>query len=114
MNATNHSYYMSLALRLAEQGRLTVSPNPMVGCVIVKNNQIIGQGFHRKAGEFHAEIFALQEAGEQSREASVYINLEPCCHQGKTPPCTSALIKAGIKNVYVACADPNPLVASKG
>ncbi|EKD72510.1 MAG: hypothetical protein ACD_45C00658G0009 [uncultured bacterium] len=113
MNA-NHLHYMSLALRLAEQGRLTVSPNPMVGCIIVKNNHIVGQGFHQRAGEPHAEIFALREAREQAKGASAYITLEPCCHQGKTPPCTSALIAAGIKNVYVSCMDPNPLVSGKG
>ena len=114
MNTTNHLSHMSLTLRLAEQGRFTVSPNPMVGCVIVKNKQIIGQGFHQRYGGPHAEIFALQEAGQAANGASVYINLEPCCHEGKTPPCTAALIKAGIKNVYISCIDPNPLIAGRG
>ena len=113
MNATDHTYYMTLALHLAEQGRFTVSPNPMVGCVIVKNNRIVGQGYHQKAGEAHAEIFALEEAGIEARGASVYVTLEPCCHDGRTPPCTAALIKAGIKNVYIACIDPNPLMDGK-
>lgn len=114
MNISNHIDYMTLALRLAEQGRFTVAPNPMVGCVIVKNNQIVGQGFHARAGEPHAEIFALREAGKQAQGACAYVTLEPCPHHGKTPPCTSALIDAGIKKVYVACIDPNPLVAGKG
>ncbi len=105
---------MSLALQLAELGRLTVSPNPMVGCIIVKDNQIIGQGYHQRAGEAHAEILALQQAGQNAQNATVYINLEPCCHYGRTPPCVNALIAAGIHKVYVACLDPNPLVAGKG
>ena len=109
-----HTHYMSLALQLAAQGRLTVSPNPMVGCVIVKNNQIIGQGFHQYRGGPHAEVIALQQAGSAAKDADVYVTLEPCCHYGKTPPCTNALIDAGVKNVYVACLDPNPLVKGKG
>ena len=113
MNAI-HTNYMSLALNLAAQGRFTVSPNPMVGCILVKNNQIVGRGYHQFAGESHAEIIALREAGEQSKDASAYITLEPCCHNGKTPACTSALIEAGIKHVYVSCIDPNPLVSGKG
>ncbi|OGT35356.1 MAG: riboflavin biosynthesis protein RibD [Gammaproteobacteria bacterium RIFCSPHIGHO2_12_FULL_37_14] len=105
---------MQLALQLAEQGRFTVSPNPMVGCVIVKDNQIIGKGFHQRAGEAHAEIIALQEAGEQARDATLYVTLEPCCHDGKTPPCVSSLLQHSIKKIYIACLDPNPLVAGKG
>lgn len=113
MNA-HHHHFMSLALKLAEQGRFTVSPNPMVGCVIVKDGQIIGEGYHQKAGGPHAEIHALQQAGKNACGATAYVTLEPCCHHGKTPPCTDALIQAGIKHVFVACADPNPLVAGKG
>ncbi len=114
MNAIQHHTHMSLALRLARQGCFTVSPNPMVGCVIVKNNQVIGSGYHQRAGEAHAEIFALKEAGKEADGASAYITLEPCCHQGKTPPCTTALISAGIKKVYVSGLDPNPLINGKG
>lgn len=106
--------YMTLALRLAEQGLYSTQPNPRVGCVIVKNNQIIGQGAHLKAGEPHAEVFALREAGASAKEADAYVTLEPCNHQGRTPPCVDALIIAGIKRVVVAMQDPNPLVAGKG
>jgi diaminohydroxyphosphoribosylaminopyrimidine deaminase/5-amino-6-(5-phosphoribosylamino)uracil reductase len=107
-------FYMQRALQLAELGRLTVSPNPMVGCVLVKNNQIIGEGFHQRAGEPHAEVYALKNASEDTKGATAYVTLEPCCHTGRTPPCTQALIAAGIKTVYIACLDPNPLVAGKG
>lgn len=107
-------FYMKQALVLAERGRFTVSPNPMVGCLIVKNKQIIGTGFHQRAGEPHAEIFALKEAGKNAHNADAYVTLEPCCHHGRTPPCTDALINAGIRRVFVACLDPNPLVAGKG
>lgn len=106
--------YMENALKLAEQGRFTVSPNPMVGCIIVKDNQIVGTGFHERAGEPHAEIHALKEAGKKAHHADVYVTLEPCCHYGRTPPCTEALIQAGVKRVFIACKDPNPLVAGKG
>jgi len=105
---------MKAALALALRGKYTVSPNPMVGCVIVKNEKIIGMGFHEKAGGPHAEIIALQQAGVDAKDATAYVTLEPCCHYGRTPPCTDALIKAGIKKVYAACKDPNPLVSGKG
>jgi len=114
MSKSTPQDFMRIALNLAEKGRLSVSPNPMVGCVIVKDGQIIGQGFHEKPGCAHAEVNALQEAGIAAKGASVYLSLEPCCHHGKTPPCTNALIAAGIKQVFVACLDPNPLVAGKG
>lgn len=114
MHSSNDLHYMSLALQLAERGRLTVSPNPMVGCVIVKNNEVVGQGYHQRAGGPHAEIVALQDALEKARDATAYVTLEPCCHYGRTPPCTNALIAAGIKKVYVACIDPNPRMAGKG
>lgn len=114
MTKNTPSHYMQFALELAERGRLTVSPNPMVGCVIVKDNQIIGQGYHQRAGEPHAEIYALEQAGLQAKEATLYVTLEPCCHHGRTPPCVDALIKSGIKKIYIACTDPNPQVAGKG
>ncbi len=107
--------YMTLALQLAEKGRYTVSPNPMVGCVIVKNHHIVGQGYHQQAGGAHAEIHALQAAGVAARDATVYVTLEPCCHTDKkTPPCVHALIAARVKKVVVACHDPNPFVAGRG
>lgn len=102
------------ALKLAEGGRFTVSPNPMVGCVIMKDDEVVGEGFHQYAGGHHAEIMALQQAGSAAQEATVYVTLEPCCHTGRTPPCTDSLIKAGVKRVYIASTDPNPLVAGKG
>lgn len=105
---------MALALRLAEQGLYTTQPNPRVGCVIVKNQQIIGRGAHLKAGEPHAEVHALREAGTDAQGADVYVTLEPCNHHGRTPPCVDALIKAGVKHVVVAMQDPNPLVAGAG
>lgn len=106
--------YMALALRLAEQGLYTTQPNPRVGCVIVKNHQIIGQGAHLKAGEAHAEVHALLQAGYAAKDADAYVTLEPCNHHGRTPPCVDALIKAGVKRVVVAMQDPNPLVAGAG
>ncbi|MEW6685978.1 MAG: bifunctional diaminohydroxyphosphoribosylaminopyrimidine deaminase/5-amino-6-(5-phosphoribosylamino)uracil reductase RibD [Candidatus Edwardsbacteria bacterium] len=105
---------MKLALKLAQKGRGKTSPNPMVGAVIVKNGRIVGQGFHQKAGEPHAEIIALQKAKGKTKGATLYVNLEPCCHQGRTPPCTSAIIKAKIKRLACAMIDPNPLVNGKG
>lgn len=105
---------MALALRLAEQGLYTTQPNPRVGCVIVKNNQVVGQGAHLKAGEAHAEVHALNQAGELAKDADVYVTLEPCNHHGHTPPCVDALIKVGVRRVIVAMSDPNPLVAGNG
>lgn len=106
--------YMAEALRLAAKGLYTTHPNPRVGCVIVKDGRVIGRGFHRKAGELHAEPLALAEAGEAARGATLYVTLEPCCHQGKTPPCCEAVIAAGVKRVVAAMTDPNPLVSGKG
>jgi diaminohydroxyphosphoribosylaminopyrimidine deaminase/5-amino-6-(5-phosphoribosylamino)uracil reductase len=114
MQENSHLFYMQRALQLAALGRFTVAPNPMVGCILVKNHQIIGEGFHQRAGEPHAEVYALKNARENTQGATAYVTLEPCCHTGRTPPCTQALIAAGIKTVYVACLDPNPLVAGKG
>ncbi|MCE5322629.1 bifunctional diaminohydroxyphosphoribosylaminopyrimidine deaminase/5-amino-6-(5-phosphoribosylamino)uracil reductase RibD [bacterium] len=103
---------MRRALSLAKRGR--TSPNPMVGAVIVKDGEIVGEGYHPKAGEPHAEVFALREAGDRAAGAVMYVTLEPCCHQGRTPPCTQAIIKAGISEVYAAMTDPDPKVSSKG
>ncbi|QIV96768.1 diaminohydroxyphosphoribosylaminopyrimidine deaminase [Allofrancisella inopinata] len=107
-------YYMQQALVLAARGRLTVSPNPMVGCIIVKNGKIIAEGWHIKAGQAHAECLAIKQAGKQIKDSIVYVTLEPCCHTGKTGPCTDALIKAQVKEVIIATLDPNPQVAGKG
>ncbi len=107
-----HADYMRRALRLAARGR--TSPNPMVGAVIVKDGKIVGEGYHRRAGEPHAEILALEQAGERARGAALYVTLEPCCHYGRTPPCTKAIIEAGVSDVYAAMMDPDPNVAGKG
>ncbi len=106
--------YMQGAIRLAKKGMYTTDPNPCVGCVIVNRGEIVGEGWHRRAGEPHAEINALQQAGERAKDATVYVTLEPCSHTGKTPPCADALVKAGVKKVFAAMLDPNPLVAGKG
>jgi diaminohydroxyphosphoribosylaminopyrimidine deaminase / 5-amino-6-(5-phosphoribosylamino)uracil reductase len=106
--------YMSAALQYAAQGRFSVSPNPMVGCVICQHGEVIASGYHEQYGGPHAEINALSQAGMNASGATMYLNLEPCCHYGKTPPCTMAIIAAGIKEVYIAMLDPNPLVAGKG
>jgi len=112
-NEPIHQHLMSQTLDLAQKGRLSVSPNPMVGCLIVKNGEVIAEGYHQQAGGPHAEIAALNKAGANAKNATVYVNLEPCCHHGRTPPCTDALINAGVKEVFIACLDPNPLVAGK-
>lgn len=106
--------WMTRALRLAARGLYTTTPNPRVGCVIVKHGQFIGEGAHLKAGEPHAEVHALRAAGEQARGATAYVTLEPCSHYGRTPPCAEALLQAGVARVVVAMQDPNPLVAGKG
>lgn len=114
-NLASHNHYMSLALNLAEQARGQTAPNPMVGCVIVKNNQIIGQGYHQKAGLDHAEAAAIKNCLKQDLENStVYITLEPCCHTGRTGPCVDLLIQHKIKTAVIAMVDPNPIVAGKG
>lgn len=107
-------HYMSIALSLAEKGRGKTSPNPMVGAVVVRDGSIAGQDYHHKAGEAHAEVIALGEAGENTRGATLYVTLEPCCHHGKTPPCTDVIIKSGIRRVVTAMIDENPLVAGGG
>jgi len=105
---------MQRAIRLARKGLYTTDPNPNVGCVIVKNGEIVGEGWHQRAGLAHAEINALQQAGDYAKDATVYVTLEPCSHTGKTPPCANALVDAGVKKVIAAMADPNPLVAGSG
>ena len=112
-SADDHRH-MARALQLAARGLYTTTPNPRVGCVIVKHNQIVGEGWHQRAGTAHAEIHALQMAADAARDATVYITLEPCSHHGRTPPCVEALVSAGVARVVAAIADPNPLVAGQG
>ena len=106
--------FMHLALQLAQRGCGWTAPNPMVGAVIVKDGRIIGQGWHQRCGEPHAERNALAACTEDPRGATLYVTLEPCCHYGKQPPCTEAILAAGIAHVVVGSSDPNPLVAGKG
>jgi diaminohydroxyphosphoribosylaminopyrimidine deaminase/5-amino-6-(5-phosphoribosylamino)uracil reductase len=105
---------MRRALALAERGRGYVEPNPLVGAVLVRDGQVVGEGWHRRYGEAHAEVNALAAAGEGARGATLYVTLEPCCHHGKTPPCTDALLRAGVRRVVAALEDPFPQVAGKG
>ena len=114
MLSTQDSLWMASALRLAERGLYTTSPNPRVGCVLVRGDKIVGEGWHQYAGEPHAEVHALRAAGEAARGATVYVTLEPCSHQGRTPPCADALVGAGVTRVVVAMQDPNPQVAGQG
>ena len=106
----SHKKYMDIAMQLAEKGKGYVSPNPLVGCVIVKRGKIVGRGYHKKYGEVHAEINALKTAGKKARNATMYVNIEPCSHWGKTSPCTEKIVEAGIREVIVGMEDPNPLV----
>ena len=110
----NDLFWMRRAIELARLGQYSTKPNPNVGCVIVKDAQLLGEGYHPRAGQPHAEVFALRQAGEQARGATAYVTLEPCAHYGRTPPCAKALVDAGVAKVVVACPDPNPLVAGKG
>lgn len=110
----NDQVHMTQALRLAERGLYTTRPNPRVGCVLVRDGDVVGRGWHERAGEPHAEVFALREAGERARGATAYVSLEPCAHHGRTPPCADALIAAGVARVVVACEDPFPAVAGGG
>ncbi len=105
---------MARAIQLARRGLYTTNPNPRVGCVLVRDGEVVGEGWHRRAGEPHAEPLALTAAGERARGATAYVTLEPCCHHGRTPPCTEALIAAGVTRVVCAMVDPNPLVAGQG
>ena len=107
-------FYMKRAIELAKKGTGWVNPNPLVGAVIVKDDRIIGEGWHRKYGELHAERDALSRCMEDTSGATIYVTLEPCCHHGKQPPCTEALVQAGISRVVIGSMDPNPLVSGKG
>jgi diaminohydroxyphosphoribosylaminopyrimidine deaminase/5-amino-6-(5-phosphoribosylamino)uracil reductase len=113
MNVSD-SQWMAQALRLAERGLYTTSPNPRVGCVLVKEGKVVGEGWHERAGEPHAEVHAMRAAGKLTKGATAYVTLEPCNHFGRTPPCADALIAAGVSRVVVAMRDPNPLVAGQG
>jgi diaminohydroxyphosphoribosylaminopyrimidine deaminase / 5-amino-6-(5-phosphoribosylamino)uracil reductase len=106
--------HMARAIQLARKGLYTAHPNPRVGCVLVRQGEVVGEGYHRRAGEPHAERNALAQAGERARGATAYVTLEPCCHHGRTPPCSDGLIEAGIKRVVAAMPDPNPQVAGQG
>jgi diaminohydroxyphosphoribosylaminopyrimidine deaminase/5-amino-6-(5-phosphoribosylamino)uracil reductase len=106
--------YMRMALGLARKGRGKTSPNPMVGAVVVRGRAVVGKGYHFRAGEPHAEVLALRQAGKRAKGATLYLNLEPCDHFGKTPPCTQAILKAGIQRVVAGMGDPNPLVSGRG
>lgn len=112
-SAIDHAH-MAHALRLAERGLYTTHPNPRVGCVIARGEHVVGTGFHPRAGEPHAEVFALREAGEHARGATAYVTLEPCAHHGRTPPCADALIAAGVARVVIAAEDPFPQVDGRG
>jgi len=114
MNTAQDSQWMARAIRLAERGLYTTSPNPRVGCVLVKGDAVAGEGWHQRAGEPHAEVHALREAGDAARGATAYVTLEPCSHHGRTPPCVEALIEARVARVVVAAQDPNPQVAGAG
>ena len=107
-------YFMMLAIEQAKCGLYTTRPNPAVGCVIVQAEEVVGQGFHPKAGEPHAEVFALKNAGTRAVGATAYVTLEPCSHTGRTPPCAQALVESGVKRVVIAGLDPNPQVAGRG
>ncbi len=114
MDVGNDARMMARAIVLAKHGLYTTDPNPRVGCVLVRDGEIVGEGFHRRAGEPHAERNAIDAAGERARGATVYVTLEPCCHHGRTPPCTDALLEAGVSRVVVGMEDPNPMVCGKG
>ncbi|WP_280540401.1 bifunctional diaminohydroxyphosphoribosylaminopyrimidine deaminase/5-amino-6-(5-phosphoribosylamino)uracil reductase RibD [Chromohalobacter sp. 11-W] len=114
VSALSHEVCMARALQLARRGCYTTHPNPRVGCVVVRQGCIVGEGYHARAGEAHAEVHALRAASEAARGATVYVTLEPCSHHGRTPPCAQALIEAGVRRVVIAMVDPNPQVAGRG
>ncbi len=113
MTTSDHAW-MARALQLARKGLYSTHPNPRVGCVIVRDGERVGEGWHVRAGEPHAEVYALRQAGDRARGATAYVTLEPCSHHGRTPPCAEALVKAGVARVVAAMRDPNPLVAGRG
>jgi diaminohydroxyphosphoribosylaminopyrimidine deaminase / 5-amino-6-(5-phosphoribosylamino)uracil reductase len=110
----NYRVWMQRCLTLARQGMGRTAPNPMVGCVVVKDGEVVGEGFHPKAGEPHAEVFALRMAGDRAQHATLYVNLEPCNHYGRTPPCSEAVIQSGVSRVVVGMVDPDPRVSGGG
>lgn len=112
--AADDHRFMARAMQLAERGLFSTDPNPRVGCVLVRAGEVVGEGWHHRAGEPHAEIHALQAAGDRARGATAYVTLEPCCHHGRTPPCSEALISAGVSRVVAAMEDPNPRMAGQG
>src|SRR5512134_233403 len=112
-SAADHAF-MTRALELAQRGLFTTTPNPRVGCVVARDGQVVGEGWHERAGEPHAEAHALRVAGDRARGATAYVSLEPCSHHGRTAPCADALIAAGVGRVVVAIEDPNPEVAGQG
>jgi len=114
VSAKKHDRFMQHAIRLAKKAKGKTYPNPLVGAVIVKSGRIIGEGYHKKAGKPHAEIIAIRKGGESVRGSELYVSLEPCAHYGKTPPCVNNIVQSGIKTVYVAIKDPNPLVSGNG
>lgn len=114
MRRMNDEHWMKRALRLAEKGRGRTSPNPMVGAVLIKNGKVIGEGYHARAGEAHAEILALRQAGVAAKGSTLYLNLEPCSHYGRTPPCAPVVIEARVKRAVIGMEDPNPLVSGRG
>ena len=114
MTRTDDLRHMARAIQLARRGLYTTDPNPRVGCVLVRDGAVVGEGFHRRAGEPHAERNAIDAAGELARGATAYVTLEPCCHHGRTPPCTDALLESGIARVLIGMEDPNPLVSGRG
>ena len=113
-SAADDARYMARALELARRGLYSTHPNPRVGCLIVRDGVVLGEGWHVRAGEPHAEVHALRAAGERARGATAYVTLEPCSHHGRTPPCADALIRAGVARVVAAMGDPNPQVAGGG
>jgi diaminohydroxyphosphoribosylaminopyrimidine deaminase / 5-amino-6-(5-phosphoribosylamino)uracil reductase len=110
----NHRHHFERALELAERGRGTTSPNPIVGAVVVRGDEVVGEGWHERAGEPHAEVVALEAAGEQASGATLYVTLEPCAHHGRTPPCVEAVVQAGIARVLCGAPDPNPQTNGEG
>lgn len=105
-----HKKYLEMAIKLAEKGKGNVSPNPLVGCLIIKRGRIVGRGYHKKAGDHHAEVNALKEAGKKAKDSILYCTLEPCSHWGKTPPCTEQIVQSGVREIVIGNRDPNPKV----